>query len=73
LQSGSDAGGRHRLATPIELTPKPTAVKRNTKLAVARRYIGNNYPKGIPAGVTDKEILRHTGVSERTVRRARQP
>jgi hypothetical protein len=44
---------------------------RETKLEAVRCYIVRTYPRGIPAGVTDNEIARQTGASERTVRRAR--
>jgi hypothetical protein len=46
-------------------------IVRKTKLVTVQQYIAVNYPKGIPAEVTDKTIARATGVSERTVRRAR--
>jgi hypothetical protein len=46
--------------------------RRETKLKKVRGYIAGKYPRGIPGDVTDKEIARNTGTSERTVRRARQ-
>jgi hypothetical protein len=47
------------------------AAKKATKIDAAKAYIAQHYPDGIPAGVTDKQIARDAGVSDRTVRRAR--
>jgi hypothetical protein len=55
------------------------AITRRTKLGAVQSYIASAYPNAIPAGMTDKAIARSfeaekkTQVSERTVRRARQP
>ena len=46
--------------------------RKQTRKEQVRTYIADHYPRGIPAGVTDKDIARATGASERTVRRARQ-
>jgi hypothetical protein len=45
---------------------------RETKLGAVQTYIARTYTQGLPAGVTDKVIAKATGVSERTVRRARK-
>jgi hypothetical protein len=50
--------------------PRATGGKQTRQEAV-RAYIDETYQGRIPAGVTNKEIARATGVGERTVRRAR--
>lgn len=49
----------------------PPGTEKTTKLAEVRTYIAEQYPNGIPAGASNKQIARATGASERTVRRAR--
>jgi hypothetical protein len=54
------------------------AYPKQTKIVAARAFIAEKYPKGIPAGVTDKMIASQYGkekqaqISERTIRRARK-
>jgi len=45
--------------------------RRHTKVDEVKAHLAAKYPDGVPAGMTDKAIARETGVSERTVRRAR--
>jgi hypothetical protein len=48
-----------------------TTEERPTRQEAVRAYLDQKYQGHIPAGVTNKEIARAVGVSDRTVRRAR--
>lgn len=63
--------------TQSEQPPSPRAGAKPTKRQAVERYIAQNFPDGLPAGLSYKQIAQAVGreigdtVDERTVRRAR--
>jgi len=70
------AGSERRMGEPQSVKPRATQVNIPTKRTALQKWIAERYPKGIPAGMTQKQIARDfksdtgTVVNARTVRRA---
>jgi hypothetical protein len=64
--------------SPVDsVRPRRRSISKSTKVSAVADFITSTYPNGIPAGVTDKTIVRSVEakmkikVSDTTVRRAR--